>query len=386
MKNLSILGSTGSIGQNVLEIVSMFPERFSVKGLAAKNNVELIKKQIEKFNPEIVSLFDEQSATRLKKKLSGSTSVEIVYGNSGYCDVAGLDISDTVVSSMVGAAGLLPTIEAVKAGKEIALANKETLVTAGEIVMALAKENNVRIIPIDSEHSAIFQCLSGQRKKDLQKIILTASGGPFIDRPEDTFGLINPADALNHPNWEMGKKISIDSATLMNKGLEVIEARYLFNVPEDKIEVIIHPQSIVHSMVGYQDGSVLAQLGIPDMKQAIAYALSFPERLSIGQPVPDFTTIGSLSFRKPDLKKFPCLAMAFDACREGGTLPAVLNAANEIAVQAFLEKRLLFPEIPDLIRKTMDRHHIDTKPDLNVIMEADRWARQEAENILKKIY
>jgi len=287
---------------------------------------------------------------------------------------------------MVGAAGLLPTIEAVKAGKEIALANKETLVTAGEIVMALAKENNVRIIPIDSEHSAIFQCLSGQRKKDLQKIILTASGGPFIDRPEDTFGLINPADALNHPNWEMGKKISIDSATLMNKGLEVIEARYLFNVPEDKIEVIIHPQSIVHSMVGYQDGSVLAQLGIPDMKQAIAYALSFPERLSIGQPVPDFTTIGSLSFRKPDLKKFPCLAMAFDACREGGTLPAVLNAANEIAVQAFLEKRLLFPEIPDLIRKTMDRHHIDTKPDLNVIMEADRWARQEAENILKKIY
>ncbi len=384
MKNLSILGSTGSIGRNVLEIVSMFPERFSVKGLAAKNNVELIKKQIEKFNPEIVSLFDEQSATRLKKKLSGSTSVEIVYGNSGYCDVAGLDVSDTVVSSMVGAAGLLPTIEAIKAGKEIALANKETLVTAGEIVMALAKENNVRIIPVDSEHSAIFQCLAGQRKKDLQKIILTASGGPFIDRPEDTFGLIKPADALNHPNWEMGKKISIDSATLMNKGLEIIEARYLFNVPEDKIEVIIHPQSIVHSMVAYQDGSVLAQLGIPDMKQAIAYALSFPERLPIGQPVPDFTTIGSLAFRKPDLKKFPCLAMAFDACREGGTLPAVLNAANEIAVQAFLEKRLLFPEIPDLIKKTMDRHRIDTKPDLNVIMEADRWARQEAENIITK--
>jgi len=384
MKNLSILGSTGSIGQNVLEIVEMFPERFSVKGLAAKNNVELIKKQIEKFNPEIVSLFDEQSATRLKKILSGSTSVEIVYGNSGYCDVAGLDVSDTVVSSMVGAAGLLPTIEAVKAGKKIALANKETLVTAGEIVMALAKENNVRIIPIDSEHSAIFQCLSGQRKKDLQKIILTASGGPFVDRPEDTFGLIKPADALNHPNWEMGKKISIDSATLMNKGLEVIEARYLFNVPEDKIEVIIHPQSIVHSMVEYKDGSVLAQLGVPDMKQAIAYALSFPERLPTGQPVPDFTKVGSLVFRKPDLKKFPCLAMAFDACREGGTLPAVLNAANEIAVQAFLEKRLLFPEIPDLIRKTMDRHHIDTKPDLNVIMEADRWARQEAENIITK--
>lgn len=384
MKNLSILGSTGSIGRNVLEIVSMFPGRFSVKGLAAKNNVELIKQQIETFKPELVSLFDEQSAISLRNMLSGSESVEIVYGTSGYCDVASLNSSDTVVSSMVGAAGLIPTIEAIKAGKEIALANKETLVTAGEIVMGLAKENNVRIIPVDSEHSAIFQCLLGQRKKDLQKIIITASGGPFIDRPKDTFGLITPEDALNHPNWDMGKKISIDSATLMNKGLEVIEARHLFDVPVDKIEVIIHTQSIIHSMVEYIDGSVLAQLGIPDMKQAISYALSFPERLPIKQPPPDFTTIGSLAFRKPDVKKFPCLAMAFDACREGGTLPAVLNAANEIAVQGFLAKRLLFPEIPDLLKKILDRHHIDTKPDLNVIIEADRWARQEAENIINK--
>ena len=240
MKNLSILGSTGSIGRNVLKIVSMFPERFSVKGLAAKNNVELIKHQIDTFKPEIVSLFDEQSAKELRNMLSGSTPVEIVYGNSGYCHVAGLNSSDTVVSSMVGAAGLMPTIEAVKAGKEIALANKETLVIAGEIVMALAKENNVNIIPVDSEHSAIFQCLLGQRKKDLQKIIITASGGPFIDRPEDTFHHITPEDALNHPNWDMGKKISVDSATLMNKGLEVIEARYLFDVPVDKIDVIIH--------------------------------------------------------------------------------------------------------------------------------------------------
>jgi 1-deoxy-D-xylulose-5-phosphate reductoisomerase len=384
MKNLSILGSTGSIGRNVLEVASMFPERFSVKGLAAKNNVELMKQQIEIFKPELVSLFDEQSASSLRNMLPDSISVEIVHGTSGYCDVASLGSSDTVVSSMVGAAGLLPTIEAVKAGKEIALANKETLVTAGEIVMELAKKNNVHIIPVDSEHSAIFQCLLGQRKKDLQKVIITASGGPFIERPENTFHNITPEDALNHPNWDMGEKISVDSATLMNKGLEVIEARHLFDVPVDKIEVIIHTQSIVHSMVEYIDGSVLAQLGIPDMKQAISYALSFPERLPIKQSPPDFTTIGSLDFRKPDVKKFPCLAMAFDACQEGGTLPAVLNAANEIAVQGFLEKRILFPDIPDLLKKILDRHHIDTKPDLNVIMEADRWARLEAEKIINK--
>lgn len=384
MKNLSILGSTGSIGQNVLEIVSMFPERFSVKALAAKNNIDLIKTQIETFRPEVVSLYDEPSATRLIKMLPGDLSVEIVYGDAGYRDVASLDAADTVVSAMVGAAGLMPTVQAVKAGKEIALANKETLVTAGDIVMALADEHQVPIIPVDSEHSAIFQCLVGQRKKDLKKIILTASGGPFIDRPEQTFHRIAPADALNHPNWEMGKKISIDSATLMNKGLEVIEAKHLFHVPEDKIDVLIHPQSIVHSMVEYRDGSVMAQLGIPDMKQAIAYALSFPERLPIGQPAPDFAATGSLDFRTPDLSKFPCLALAYDACREGGTLPAVLNAANEIAVQAFLDERLLFSKLPDVIKKTMDRHHIDTKPDLNVIMEADNWARIEAEHIINE--
>jgi len=384
MKHLSILGSTGSIGQNVLNIASMFPERFSVKGLAAKNNVELIKHQIDTFKPEIVSLFDEQSANELRDMLSDPAPVEIVYGNSGYCQVAGLSSSDTVVSAMVGAAGLMPTIEAVKNGKDIALANKETLVIAGDIVMTLAKEHRVNILPVDSEHSAIFQCLLGQRKKDLHKIIITASGGPFIDRPENTFDTITPEDALNHPNWDMGKKISVDSATLMNKGLEVIEARYLLDVPVEKIDVIIHTQSIVHSMVEYVDGAVLAQLGIPDMKQAISYALSFPERLPINQSAPDFSSIGALDFRQPDLKKFPCLAMAFDACREGGTLPAVLNAANEIAVQGFLEKRLLFPDIPDILKKILDRHHIDTKPDLNVIMETDRWARREAENIIAK--
>jgi len=256
---------------------------------------------------------------------------------------------------------------------------------AGDIVMGLAREKGVNILPVDSEHSAIFQCLSGQRKADVSKIILTASGGPFLDQPMETFKNITPADALNHPNWDMGEKITIDSATLMNKGLEVIEAKHLFDISEIKIEVVIHPQSVIHSMVSYQDGSVLAQLGIPDMKNAIAYALSYPERLPIQQPAPDFAAIGSLDFRQPDLEKFPCLALAFKACRIGGTLPAALNAANETAVHAFLTHRLSFEKIPAIISQTMDRHSIDKNPGLSDIKETDRWARQEAEVCIKEI-
>ena len=279
---------------------------------------------------------------------------------------------------MVGAAGLAPTIEAITSGKTICLANKETLVMAGKHVMDLAREQGVDILPIDSEHSAIFQCLEGNRREDLARILLTASGGPFRTRPRETFGEIKLEDALRHPNWSMGPKITIDSATLMNKGLEVIEARHLFNVSLEQIEVVIHPQSIIHSMVAYRDGSVIAQLGIPDMKGAIAYALSYPERLALGQPTPDFAQIGRFDFQKPDFDRFPCLALAFEAARKGGTLTAVLNAANENAVEAFLEKKIKFTDIPEIIADTMKRHAVVPDPALEEIMAADSWARETA--------
>jgi 1-deoxy-D-xylulose-5-phosphate reductoisomerase len=382
IKHITILGSTGSIGKNVLQIAAMFPERFVIEALAAKSNVELLAKQIQQFRPKIVSLFDESSALNLKKQLPRDITVQILFGDEGYDAVATHNQVDTVVSAMVGAAGLMPTLAAIRAGKEIALANKETLVMAGEIVMQEAMQNKVRILPVDSEHSAIFQCLSGQRKSDLSKILLTASGGPFLNRPKETFDSITLEDALNHPNWDMGKKITIDSATLMNKGLEVIEAKYLFDISEQQIEVVVHPQSIIHSMVSFQDGSVIAQLGVPDMKGAIAYALSWPERLPINQPAPDFAAIGSLNFQGPDVQKFPCLAYAFQACKAGGTLPAVLNAANEVAVQSFLNKKLSFIQIPDVIGQTMENHRIDKQPNLSDIQEADQWARQQAKEVI----
>jgi len=385
MKHLSILGSTGSIGQNVLNIVAMFPERFHVKALAAKENIELLAKQILQFQPDLVSLYDEAAADELQKMIPQKLPVHILYGDEGYNAVATCTGVEMVVSSMVGAAGLIPTLAAIRSGKEIALANKETLVMAGEIIMQEAEKNNVRIMPVDSEHSAIFQCISGQRKADVDKILLTASGGPFLNRPLSTFGTITPEDALNHPNWDMGKKISIDSATLINKGLEVIEAKYLFKISEKQIQVLIHPQSVVHSMVSYRDGSVIAQLGVPDMKGAIAYALSWPERLPINQPAPDFAELGKLEFQKPNFQKFPCLALAFNACEIGGTLPAVLNAANEVAVQAFLDKNLPFNRIPEVIGMTMKNHAIDKQPDLSDIKKADSWARRKASELIRGI-
>jgi 1-deoxy-D-xylulose-5-phosphate reductoisomerase len=287
-----------------------------------------------------------------------------------------------VLSAMVGAAGLLPTVAAIESGKDIALANKETLVMAGDLVMAMAKKNDVRILPVDSEHSAVHQCLTGQRREDLVKITLTASGGPFLDRPRDTFASIAPQDALQHPTWEMGAKITIDSATLMNKGLEVIEARHLFDVAWEMIDVVIHPQSLVHSLVAYKDGAVIAQLGVPDMKGAIAYALTCPERLPLGTPLPDLALVESLRFRAPDTDKFPCLDLAYTAGRSGGTMPAVLNAANEVAVQAFLDGRLPFSGIPRIIEATMNNHQIDTRPDLSHILDADRWARETATELV----
>lgn len=378
MKYLTILGSTGSIGCNVLKIIEMFPQKFSVKALAAKNNIELLAQQIKLFKPELAVVFDKQNAAHLQKKLNNNKSVEILYGREGYLAAASLARVDLVVSAMVGSAGLLPTLAAIEAGKRVALANKETLVMAGEIVMKKAAFQNITIFPIDSEHSAIFQCLKGNKIKDLDKIILTGSGGPFLLKPLNEFDKITPADALDHPTWQMGKKISIDSATLMNKGLEIIEAKYLFDISLNKIEVVIHPQSVVHSMVAYKDGSVMAQLGIPNMKGAIAYALSHPERLDIKQPPPNFTKLGNLTFEKPDLIKFPCLSLAYSACQIGGTMTAVLNAVNEEAVYAFLDKRIPFLKIPDIIDKVMDRHSVVDNPSLEDILEADKWAREEA--------
>ena len=382
MKNLSILGSTGSIGRNTLKIVEMFRDRFEVKALAAANNVELLARQIEIFHPEIAVVFDENRALELKNVLPAGTGVEILYGEDGYRTAATYDSVEMVVTAMVGAAGLMPTLAAIEAGKNIALANKETLVMAGEIVVKKAAEKGISILPIDSEHSAVFQCIAGHRREDLDKILLTASGGPFLNKSANEFISIKAEEALNHPTWQMGKKISIDSATLMNKGLEVIEAKYLFGVSHDMIKVVIHPQSVIHSMVAYRDGSVIAQLGIPDMKGAIAYAISYPERLPLKQPIPDFVNIGALTFQQPDLTKFPCLALAFKACETGGTMPAVLNASNEVAVTAFLDKHISFIDIPNLIKNTMEKHSSVKDPTLSDILEADKWARETSGEML----
>jgi 1-deoxy-D-xylulose-5-phosphate reductoisomerase len=378
MKRLTVIGSTGSIGKNTLEIVEKFPDHFKISAMCAGKNIALLARQIEQFRPKIAVVYDRHHAVQLKKYLSADTNTKILYDEEGYIEASAYSATDMVVTAIVGAAGLKPTMAAIEAGKDIALANKETLVMAGEIVMKKARQQRVKIFPVDSEHSAIFQCLQGQRTKDLEKILLTASGGPFFHLPKSRFNTITPANALNHPTWKMGPKITIDSATLMNKGLEIIEARWLFEVPGKNIQVVIHPQSIVHSMVAFCDGSVIAQLGVPDMKGAIAYALSCPRRLAIGQPLPDFAKLGALTFAEPDTDKFPCLALAIEACHAGGTLPAVLNAANETAVAAFLEKKITFTDIPGIIEKTMNRHQLVLSPTLNDIIASDTWARKKA--------
>jgi 1-deoxy-D-xylulose-5-phosphate reductoisomerase len=384
VKHLSILGSTGSIGTNVLNIVEMFPDRFNVRALAAGKNVSLLARQIDRFKPEVVAVFDDERARELRRCLSSATSVDILFGDDGYCEAASYAGVDMTVTALVGAAGLKPTLAAIEAGKTIALANKETLVMAGDFVMEAAAEKGVKILPIDSEHSAIFQCLQGQRKEDMYRILLTASGGPFLNKPGDDFKNVTRDEALKHPNWQMGPKITVDSATLMNKGLEVLEARCLFDVSHEMIEVVIHPQSIIHSMVAFKDGSVIAQLGIPDMKGAIAYALSYPQRLPIQQPLPNFNAGQALTFQEPDLEKFPCLAMAFAACETGGSLPAVLNAANEVAVHGFLKQEIGFTDIPRVIRQTMETHSVAANPNLAEIMAADSWARECAQDIINE--
>ncbi|MCP4744790.1 MAG: 1-deoxy-D-xylulose-5-phosphate reductoisomerase [Desulfobacteraceae bacterium] len=378
MKSLAVLGSTGSIGQNTLKIAEKFPEKFNIKVLTAKENIDLLARQILTFRPEMAAVYGQQTAQRLKERLPSDIKTQILYGPQGYQTAAKWDGVEMVVCAMVGAAGLKPTLAAIESGKDIALANKETLVMAGNIVIESVLRNNVNLLPIDSEHSAIFQCLQGNQKNDVSKIILTASGGPFRETPKEAFATIRASQALKHPNWQMGAKISIDSATLMNKGLEVIEAKWLFGLDIDQIQVVVHPQSIVHSMVAYCDGSVIAQLGVPDMTGAIAYALSYPNRLALDQPLPDLPNIHALTFDLPDLDRFPCLKLAFEACKTGGTLAAVMNAANEIAVDAFLNARLPFTDIYKIIEHTMAAHDVKAAKTLEEILEADDWSRRMA--------
>ena len=384
MKSLSILGATGSIGSNALEIVKQFPDQFTVNALTAKTNVAALARQIVRFTPRLAAVVDADHARQLKAMLPPTMDVEIVFGEAGYVEaVTGADV-DMVLGAMVGSAGLVPTLAAIDAGKDIALANKETLVMAGAIVMERIARRGVKLMPVDSEHSAIFQSMAGHGHNGIREILLTASGGPFLSLPASEFDAITPKDALRHPNWSMGRKITIDSATLMNKALEVIEARWLFNMDLHRIKVVVHPQSIIHSMVVYEDGAVIAQMGVPDMKGAIAYGLSHPRRLPLDVPSPDFAHIGQLTFEDPDLERFPCLALAYRAGEQGGTLPAVLNAANEVAVAAFLDNRLSFTGIYPIIDQTLNHHIVGNGADLGQIIEADRWAREKANSLIRQ--
>jgi len=385
MKNISILGSTGSIGVNALDVIWNNPDRFKIVALSARKNIELLRQQIERFRPRVVSVIDEKHAKELKKIANPSNRTEILFGEEGYREVASMQEADMVISAMVGSAGLLPTIDAIEAGKDIALANKEVMVMAGKIVVEKACEKGVKILPVDSEHSAIFQCISGNSRKDIRRIILTASGGPFFHLSKEKLAEVKPVQALKHPNWQMGRKITIDSASLMNKGLEVIEASWLFSMAIDSIEVHIHPQSIVHSMVEYVDGSVMAQLGVPDMRIPIAYALSFPERLPRREPSLDLLKVGIFEFFRPDIEKFPSLRLAYEAGKAGGTMPAVLNAANEVAVDAFLEEIIRFTDISKIIEGVISCHQPKEFPTLAEIFEADLWARRNAKKIIERM-
>ncbi len=383
MKKIAILGSTGSIGVTSLKVIRKNPERYKVVGLTAGRNIKLLFEQIKEFHPKAVAVLRKEDAEELKEAIG--EKVEVYYGEEGFIKIATMDVADTVISSITGAAGLLPTFFAIKAGKQIALANKETMVMAGSIVVKEAKKRGVSIIPIDSEHSAILQSLQGHPKEDLRRIILTASGGPFRKLSLKEMENVTPEQALKHPNWNMGKKITIDSATMMNKGLEVIEAKWLFDLEIDQIDILIHPQSIIHSMVEYKDGAIIAQLGIPDMTIPISYALSYPHHIKNDLPPLDLEKIGVLSFEKPDLKKFRCIELAYSAIRIGGTMPAVMNAANEIAVEAFLNRQIKFLDIPVIIEKVMSSHNASPVDDIDSVIEADRWARNIAIDLIKSL-
>ena len=383
MKKITILGSTGSIGTQTLDVVRKNRDKFEVIAISANSSIDLLLEQILEFNPKYVAVYNEESASKLKNMIPSNIDIEVLSSMEGLVKICELEEIDIVLTAVVGMIGLMPTMAAIKAKKTIALANKETLVTAGEIVMREAKKNNVTILPVDSEHSAIFQCLNGERKKDIEKIILTASGGPFRGKNKEELINVTKDQALKHPNWDMGRKISIDSSTLMNKGLEVIEAKWLFDVDVEDIEVVVHPQSIIHSMVSFKDSSVMAQLGCPDMRLPIEYALTYPERSKTDFERLDLAKIATLTFEKPDMETFPCLELAFKALKLGGTYPAVLNSANEFLVNEFLNDKIGFYDIPYYIERSLQHHNNRSNPTLEDILEVDKETREYLGNLLK---
>jgi 1-deoxy-D-xylulose-5-phosphate reductoisomerase len=382
VKRIVILGSTGSIGASTLDVVSRFPDRFQIVGLAAGSNDQILEDQIRTFQPKVVALSCPDAAKRLRARV-GNAQVEVLDGEPGLCEVAKFPQCDLVISAIVGGAGLKPTLSAIQAGRQVALANKEPMVMAGQLMQQEAHKHGVTIFPIDSEHSAIFQSMEGHRKVDIRRVVLTASGGPFWDWAVNNLEHVTPAQALKHPNWKMGAKITTDSATLMNKGLEVIEARWLFDLPAPQIDVVIHRESIIHSLVEYCDGSVISQLGHPDMRTPISYAMNYPERVPLHPPLLDLGKIGKLTFFPPDTEKFPCLQLAYEALAGGAGLPATLNAANEIAVHAFLNNQIAFLDIPKVIQETMTAYCPNPLSTIEDVLDVDQWARRTAEEIMK---
>jgi len=381
VRSIALLGSTGSIGVSTLDLVRQFPERFKIHGMVAGRNLKRLATQIKEFSPRCVAIKNEEDVPRLRR-LIGKNRVEIFFGEKGATKVATATEVEVVLAAIVGGAGLMPTLKAVRAGKEIALANKEALVMAGELFVNEAKQRGIRILPVDSEHSAIFQCLQGNLRDEVDKLILTASGGPFLRTPLKRLDKVTVEQALKHPNWKMGQKITIDSATMMNKGLEIVEARWEFDMESDRIEVVIHPQSVVHSMVRYQDGSIIAQLGVPDMRIPISYALAYPHRLKGQWEALDLTRHRELNFLPVEKKRFPALVLAYEALKEGGTMPAVLNAANEVVVAAFLERKIGFREMHRVIDKTMQSHDTRRPKEVDEILDVDRWARDKASSLI----
>ena len=384
IKNIGVLGSTGSIGTQTLDIIAEYPDMFRASVLTARRQWRLLAEQALRFRPDLVVIADEGHYADLRDALAGS-GVEVAAGTKAVEEAAAYGATDTVVTAMVGYSGLLPTISAIKAGKTIALSNKETLVVAGQLITGLCREYGVDIVPVDSEHSAIFQCLVGECREEMRKIILTASGGPFRKLSKERLSEVTPADALKHPNWDMGAKVTIDSASMMNKGFEMIEARWLFDCRPDQIEVAVHPQSIVHSMVEYRDGSVKAQLGVPDMHTPIRYALSYPKRLHTEARPMRLEDYATLTFERPDMEKFPLLGYAFEAIAKGGTMPCILNAANEIAVQAFLDGKIRFTDMPVIARHTMEATPWSDTPDLETLVATNAEARRTAETYLRQL-
>ncbi len=382
-KKVVILGSTGSIGKSALQVIKDCRDRFEVFGLSAHKNFELIRCQIKEYKPKVVVLTEEDTYEKVKKEFPDN-KIKIYFSADGINKMVSFPEADLVINAIVGSAGLLPSLATLQAGKTLALANKESLVMAGELLTDLAKKKRLEILPVDSEHSAIKQCLQSGKKSEVKKLILTASGGPLYLSKKKDFSKITIKQALSHPTWEMGKKITIDSATLMNKGLEIIEAHWLFKIPASQIKVIIHPQSVIHSMVEFVDGSIIAQMSNPDMKMPLQYALLYPERIKTNNSFLDLTRVKNLTFLEPDLRRFPGLKLCYFALELGGTAPCVLNASNEVAVESFLNKKLSFDKIPFLVRKVLSNHKVKQNPSLKEILEADRWARKESLNFIQR--